>query len=137
LIVVSIALVISVAVVILVLPLFNKLTGKEILIPLKDSTFWLGITGLLFVTGFISGSYPALHLSSLKPIRILRGSLKFSNQSLWFRKGLVVFQFMLSVVFIIGAIVVRKQVHYIQSINLGYNKENLLYVPLEGDLASK
>jgi len=137
LLVVSIAFAISVAVGMLVLPLFNKLTGKEIPIPVTDSTFWLSITGLLFVTGLVSGSYPALHLSSFKPIRILRGSLKFSNHSLWFRKGLVVFQFMLSVVFIIGAIVVRRQVHYIQSINLGYNKENLLYVPLEGDLASK
>ena len=59
---------------------------------------------------------------------------KFSGAALWFRKGLVVFQFMLSIILIIGTIVVSKQVNYIQTVNLGYDRENLLYVPLEGDL---
>ena len=70
-------------------------------------------------------------------MRVLKGSLKFSRSALWFRKGLVVFQFMLSIILIIGTIVVSRQIEYIQTANLGYERENLLYVPLEGDLISK
>jgi putative ABC transport system permease protein len=136
LLVVSIAVVFALLIVILLLPLFNQLTEKQITVPFTLSYFWLSIAGLIFVTGFISGSYPALYLSSFKPVRILKGSIKFSSSALWFRKGLVVFQFMLSIIFIIATIVVSKQVNYIQSLNLGYNRKNLLYVPLEGDLTS-
>jgi len=137
LLIVTAAVIISLALVIIVLPQFNQITRKEIHIPFKDASFWLSLSALLLVTGFISGSYPAIYLSSFKPVRILKGSLKFSSSALWFRKGLVVFQFILSIVFIIGTIVVSKQVNYIQSLNLGYNRENLLYIPLEGDLTSK
>jgi ABC-type antimicrobial peptide transport system permease subunit len=137
LLIVSIAISISLVFVMLVLPRFNQLTGKEIHIAVDDPTFWLSISGLLFVTGFLSGSYPALYLSSFKPIRILKGLPKFSTSALWFRKGLVVFQFALSIILIIGTIVVSKQVNYIQTTNLGYARENLLYIPLEGDLTSK
>ena len=84
LLIVSIAIIISLALVMLVLPPFNQLTEKQIHIPFTDSTFWLSITGLLLVTGFISGSYPALYLSSFKPVRVLKGSLKFSSGALWF-----------------------------------------------------
>jgi ABC-type antimicrobial peptide transport system permease subunit len=137
LLIVSIAIIISLALVMPVLPVFNQLTGKQIHIPLVDPTFWLIITGLLLVTGFISGSYPALYLSSFRPVRVLKGSLKFSSGALWFRKGLVVFQFMLSIILITGTIVVSKQVNYIQKANLGYDRENLIYIPLEGDVTPK
>jgi putative ABC transport system permease protein len=63
--------------------------------------------------------------------------IKISRGALWFRKGLVVFQFMLSIILIIGTIVISRQVHYIQSMNLGYDRENLIYIPLEGDLTDK
>jgi putative ABC transport system permease protein len=63
--------------------------------------------------------------------------MKFSAGAAWFRKGLVVFQFVLSIVLIIGTIVVSRQVDYVQSINLGYDRENLVYIPLEGDLPDK
>src|SRR6266498_2260000 len=100
LLIVTIAVIISLALVTLVLPQFNQITGKDIHIPFKDARFWLSLSALLLVTGFISGSYPAIYLSSFKPVRILKGSLKFSSSALWFRKGLVVFQFILSIVFI-------------------------------------
>ena len=92
---------------------------------------------MLLITGFISGSYPALYLSSFRPVRVLKGLPKFSKTALWFRKGLVVFQFMLSIILIIGTIVVKEQVRYIQTMNLGYDRENLIYIPLEGDLTIK
>lgn len=121
----------------LVLPSFNLLTGKQIAVPFNNVLFWLDIAILLVITGFISGSYPALYLSSFRPVRVLKGLPKFSKTASWFRKGLVVFQFMLSIILIIGTIVVKKQVNYIQTMNLGYDRENLVYVPLEGDLSGK
>jgi putative ABC transport system permease protein len=137
LLIVSLSAIIALAIVITALPFFNQLTAKEIVLPFSNVSFWLSIAGLLLITGFISGSYPALYLSSFNPIRVLKGSLKFSQGALWFRKGLVVFQFMLSIILIIGTIVISKQVNYIQSINLGYDRENLIYIPLEGDLTAK
>jgi putative ABC transport system permease protein len=134
---VALAFVISVLMVVLLLPLFNDITQKHIILPITSISFWVGITVLMIITGFISGSYPALYLSSFNPAGVLKGSLKFTNAALWFRKGLVVFQFVLSIVLIIGTIVVSMQVDYIQSINLGYEKENLIYIPMEGDLVKK
>lgn len=137
LLVVFIAITISLAIVTLVLPQFNQLTGKEIQLPLDNLVFWVSIAGLLLTTGFISGSYPALYLSSFIPVRVLKGTLKFSGSAYWFRKGLVVFQFMLSIILIVGTIVVSKQVNYIQTTNPGYDRENLVYVPIEGELKQK
>ena len=91
----------------------------------------------MLITGIISGSYPALFLSSFNAVRVLKGTLKFGSRAVYFRKGLVVFQFVLSIVFIIGTIVVSKQIDYIQTKNLGYNRENLVYISFEGDLSAK
>lgn len=137
LLVVLLSVIIALTIVLLALPFFNQLTGKQIILPVNNAIFWTGIAGLLLITGFISGSYPALYLSSFNPVRVLKGTLKFSPAALWFRKGLVVFQFMLSIVLIVGTIVISKQVNYIQSANLGYDRENLIYIPLEGDLPGK
>ena len=131
------AVILAMAMLILTLPAFNQMTGKHISFPYGSSSFWLSLAVLTLVTGAISGSYPALFLSSFKPIRVLKGTLKFSSGAAWFRKGLVVFQFILSIVLIVGTIVVSGQVNYIQSINLGFDRDNLVYIPLEGDLTGK
>jgi len=135
--IVLLSIIVALLIVMLVLPQFNHLTGKHILMPFSNPLFWVSIAGLLLTTGFISGSYPALYLSSFKPVRVLKGLPKFSKTALWFRKGLVVFQFMLSIILIVGTIVVKEQVRYIQTMNLGYDRENLIYIPLEGDLTGK
>jgi putative ABC transport system permease protein len=137
LLIVMLSVTVALLMVTFVLPPFNLLTGKHITIPFGNLLFWFDIAALLIITGFISGSYPALYLSSFKPIRVLKGLPKFSKTALWFRKGLVVFQFILSIILIIGTIVVKKQVNYIQTMNLGYDRENLIYIPLEGDLTDK
>jgi putative ABC transport system permease protein len=131
------SVVLALGMVLAALPAFNHLTGKEIGFPYGSSSFWLSLVGLTLLTGMVSGSYPALFLSSFQPIRVLKGALRFSPATAWFRKGLVVFQFVLSIVLIIGTIVVSGQLNYIQSINLGYDRENLVYIPLDGDLAGK
>jgi ABC-type antimicrobial peptide transport system permease subunit len=118
----------------ILLPAFNALTGKQLILPLSQPVFWIFLSGLLLLTGFVAGSYPALFLSSLKPIRILKGNMKFSWSAIFFRKGLVVFQFTLSIILIVGMIVIYRQMNYIQNKNLGYDRENLIYVPIEGDL---
>lgn len=134
---VMLATVVSLIAVSFVLPSFNELTRKQIAIPFGDVRFILLMVALLLLTGFLSGSYPALYLSSFRPVTVLKGSLKFGTAARWSRKGLVVFQFVLSIVLIIGTIVVSRQVNFIQTINLGYNRENLLYIPLEGELSGK
>jgi len=120
----------------ILLPAFNTLTEKHIVFP-SGVVFWTGILGIAVVTGFISGSYPALFLSSFRPVSVLKGGLKLGRGNLLFRKGLVVFQFVVSIVLIVGTIVVSKQVSYIRTKDLGYDKDNLLYIPLEGDLNGK
>ena len=120
-----------------VLPVFNTLTQKQIVIPYTDSRFWLELATLTLVTGLLAGSYPALFLSSLKPIRVLKGTLKFSGGSVLFRKGLVVFQFVLSIILIIGTIVVARQIDFVQNASLGFDRDHLAYIPLEGDLGKQ
>ena len=129
--------IVSVFAVYLLLPYFNSLTGKQMILPISQPVFALGIIGLLLFTGILAGSYPAFFLSSLSPIRVLKGSLKFNANATFLRKGLVVFQFVLSIVFMIGMGVIYQQVQYIQTENIGYNRENLISIPLEGDLVGK
>ena len=121
----------------LLLPAFNELTRKAIQLPFNQPGFWIGVAALATLTGLVSGSYPAFFLSSFNPIGVLKGTYKFSSGAVWFRKGLVVFQFVLSTVLIIGTIVISRQVDYAQTKNLGYDRENLIYVQLEGELAAK
>ncbi|WP_152268413.1 ABC transporter permease [Agriterribacter humi] len=129
-----ISVLIAVILVALLLPAFNTLTGKQLYVPITKPFFWTSLAGLLLVTGLVAGSYPAFFLSSLKPVKVLKGSLTFSWSAIFFRKALVVFQFALSIVFIVGMIVIYKQMNYVQTINLGYDRENLVYIPIEGDL---
>jgi len=128
------ALILSLLIVALILPSFNTLTEKHLAINLADPSFLLIVLGLTVLTGFISGSYPALFMSTLKPIIVLKGLLKFKSGATYFRKGLVVFQFALSIFLILGMIVIYRQINYIHNKNLGFAKEDLLYIPLEGEL---
>ncbi len=121
----------------LLLPAFNMLTGKQLSLPIGQPLFWLAMLGLLLLSGLVSGSYPAIFLSALKPIRVLKGSLRFSGGATFFRKALVVFQFGLSMVFLVGMIVIYRQLDFVQRINLGFDRNNLIYIPLEGELSNK
>ncbi len=131
------AVIVSLVIVIFLLPVFNWLTDKQILFPFRSTSFWITITGLTVLTGFIAGSYPAIYLSSFRPIKVLKGTLKFSDHAMVLRKGLVTFQFVLSIVLIIGTIIIMKQVNYLQTKNLGFDKENLIYIPFQGEMANK
>jgi ABC-type antimicrobial peptide transport system permease subunit len=125
---------ISILLLAFLLPAFNTLTGKQIIAPFNNYHFWLSIGALTVITGCLAGSYPALLLSSFKPIAVLKSTLTLSPASVWLRKGLVVFQFALSIIFIVGMIIISKQVDYIHTKNLGYHKNNLIYLPIAGNL---
>jgi putative ABC transport system permease protein len=131
------ALLLSVVLVYSLLSLFNDFTGKTITVPITDYTSWVFLLGLTLVTGLIAGSYPALYLSSLRPARTLKGIVRFTSASIWFRRGLTGIQFALSIVLIIATIVVSRQTSYVQEANLGYDRENLIYLRIEGDLNKK
>lgn len=119
------------------LPFFNQVTQKQLQVPFADASFWLYIGIITIATGFVAGSYPALYLSSFNPVKVLKGATKLSTGAVWFRKGLVVFQFALSLILIVGTIVVSRQINFIQNRNIGYDKENLIYIPLQGSLGEK
>jgi putative ABC transport system permease protein len=120
-----------------ILPFFNQVTGKNISFPSSNQGFWLILGGLTLLTGIVAGSYPALFLSSFNPVEVLKGPVKFRSDSVLLRKGLVVFQFMLAIILIVGTIYISRQIDYVQHINLGYDRENLLFIPLEGNLSKQ
>ncbi|MGZ3874827.1 MAG: ABC transporter permease [Mucilaginibacter sp.] len=132
----SIAVLISLLMLVGLLPVFNQITQKQIGLPFYELSFWLKLVLITLITGIVSGSYPALFLSSFNPVKVLKGTMKLDAGTTLFRKGLVVFQFVLSVVLIIGTIIVSRQVNYVQSANLGFDRENLVYIPMEGNLAA-
>ncbi|WP_183567605.1 ABC transporter permease [Mucilaginibacter sp. SP1R1] len=133
----SLAVAIALLLLVLLLPVFNHITQKEIDLPFNQLSFWLKLVGITVVTGLISGSYPALFLSSFNPVKVLKGTMKLDSGTTLFRKGLVIFQFVLSVILITATIIVSRQMAYVQSKNLGYDRENLIYIPMNGELVSK
>jgi putative ABC transport system permease protein len=110
----------------LLLPRFNQLSGKHLALP-HDSNLVLGVLALTTLTGFVAGSYPAFYISGFNPIRIFKGKISISFGELWVRKGLVVFQFAISVVLILAALVVYQQIQLIHTRDLGYNRDNVVY----------
>jgi ABC-type antimicrobial peptide transport system permease subunit len=129
------AVIISALVVQLCLPAFNHLTDKEISLPWGNYIFWLELFGLAAASGLLAGIYPAWYISSFDPVKAIKGNLRFRLDAVLFRKGLIVFQFTLSMLLMVLTIVVGRQVEYIQNRNLGFEKDNLLYIPTEGNLA--
>lgn len=109
----------------LLLPQFNEITGKNLHFAFDARSVAVIFLSVVF-TGIISGSYAAFYISGFKAVSILKGKIISASNEKWVRNGLVVFQFSLSIIFIIGVLVVRKQMEYIQHKNLGFNRENVL-----------
>jgi len=126
-----ISFVAAVFLVYLLLPAFNNLSGKMLMLDsLKEPVFLLGLFGIMLVTGLVSGSYPALVQSSFKPVDSIKGTgLTFSSKSgkSLFRRSLVVVQFTLSIMLIVGTLIVYRQTHYMLNKELGYEKESMIY----------
>ncbi|WPU93927.1 ABC transporter permease [Mucilaginibacter sabulilitoris] len=131
------ALVLSLLLVLLCLPAFNELAGKKIVILWGNPVFWaLGIIFSLF-TGLIAGSYPALYLSSFRPVKVLKGTFKVGHLAAIPRKVLVVVQFTVSVILIIGTVVVFQQIQFAKNRPAGFSRDNMLNVNLQTDDINK
>ncbi len=122
-----IALLLALAVVALLLPFFNQLALKNISFYFLSNPLILPLLLLVVVvTGLLAGSYPAFYLSSFQPADVLKGKLAGGFKKSWLRSSLVVFQFSISIVLIIGTIVIYRQLQYIQNKNIGYNRSQVL-----------
>jgi ABC-type antimicrobial peptide transport system permease subunit len=130
------SLLFAVAMVLFVLPKFNDIVDKEIVFNWSP-TMLGGFLLITIFTGLLAGSYPAFYLSSFQPVKVLKGTIKSSLGELWARRGLVVFQFTLSIILIVSVFVVYQQIQYAQSKNLGYDKEHLIKFPILGQLDEK
>ena len=116
----------------LTLPLFNALTSKSfIYTDLFNFHFLLYCLIAWLVIAFAAGAYPALALSSFKPASVLKGNFNNSGRGVWLRQSLVVFQFSISIILMVGTAVIVNQVDYIQNKELGYDKENIIILPLD------
>lgn len=112
------------------LPLFNQLAAKSISIDLLNGKILGSLLGIALLVGLVSGSYPAFFLSAFKPVSILKGNNTNVRQRSYLRSGLVVGQFAISVILMISTLVVNEQLSFIRSRDMGYTKENLVYVPM-------
>jgi putative ABC transport system permease protein len=129
-----ISLIFSVILVLIFLPQFNQITGKHIALGF-DKNLILIFLGITLFTGLVAGSYPALYLSGFSPVVVLKGMFKGSLSELWIRKGLVVFQFAISIVLIVCVLITYRQIEFIQTQNPGYEKDNIIYFEKEGKIA--
>ena len=130
------AFIIACGIAVLLLPLFNSLSGKAIVLSVAaDGKLFIGSLGMAVVTGLIAGSYPAFYLSSFNPVKVLKGKLGNSLAVASLRRGLVVFQFMISIVLIIATVVILRQMSYLRHADLGFSKDQQLVIPLRSSAA--
>ncbi|HEY9045924.1 MAG TPA: ABC transporter permease [Ohtaekwangia sp.] len=126
--VVALAFVVSVSIVMLMLPWFNELAGKDVSMPWQQSWFWASVGIFIVITGLLAGSYPALYLSSFNPVSILKGTFRASRFSSVPRRILVVIQFTVSVVLIVCTVSIYHQLMYVKDRPVGYSREGLLMI---------
>lgn len=127
----GIALVFALIITFLLLPIFENVSGKALIISMEQKLILGGLFLLLaLITGLLAGSYPAFYLSSFRPIKVLKGKFSNSLAAISLRKGLVVFQFIISITLIIASVVIAKQMGYLQQKDLGFQKAQQIIIPL-------
>jgi putative ABC transport system permease protein len=130
--VVILSFVLACLLVLVFLPWFNNLSAKEMKMPWNDYYFWLVSFGFIFITGLLAGSYPALYLSSFKPVKVLKGTFRVGRLAAIPRKALVVMQFTVSIALIISTIVIYRQVKFAKDRPVGYDREGLIMIEMKG-----
>jgi putative ABC transport system permease protein len=122
------SIVLAILIALIALPFFNNLADKEITFPYQSVVFWGIIIATATIVGVLAGSYPAFYLSSFQPLKVLKGRMEIEGKGGFLRNSLVVFQFMISVMLLVGTGVIYNQLNYIQTKNLGFEKEHILIV---------
>lgn len=125
---------VGVIIIALVLPAFNTLVEKQMTLSLFDPAHITSLLGIALFCGIVAGSYPAFYLSSFNPVQVLKSIKQRSGSAAWIRKGLVVTQFTVSIVLIIGTIIIFQQIRHVKGRDLGYNKDNLISIDARGDM---
>ncbi len=120
--------IVAVFISLLVLPAYNNLVEKELVIDFTSSQFWIYSAAVVFITGIISGSYPAFYLSSFSPVRTLKGALSVGKSGSLPRKVLVILQFAFAIMLMISTVVIFKQIELAKNRELGYKQENLITI---------
>ncbi len=118
----------------LLVPAYNNISGKSLQFLLDNPSVWMLIGAAVLGTLVLAGVYPAIHLSSFNPVHSLKGKLNQSISNIVLRKVLVVFQFSISVILIICTLIIGRQMQYISQVNLGYNKEHVFTIQLDGGI---
>ena len=131
------SLLVAILIVWMVLPYFNELAGKTLHIDIGNGKLLFTLLAISAATGLISGIYPALFLSGFKPVKVLKGNVKSMGGNRLFRDGLVVIQFVVSIVLLVGTIVIYNQLRFIKNRNPGFAKDNLIYMKMKGDMWNK
>jgi putative ABC transport system permease protein len=131
------SMVVALCIVGLVLPLFNSLVSKHISLDLTDPQLLTGCMLVVVISTLLSGGYPAFFLSSYKPASVLKGTLHTGSQGALLRKGLVVFQFALTVIMVASAIVVQRQINFVRNKHLGYDRSEVLTFSAVGDMRTR
>ncbi|MHA4739588.1 ABC transporter permease [Dyadobacter sp. MSC1_007] len=129
------ALLVALGITVSLLPALNHLIGKQLQL-LNDPFLLLWMAGVTLLTGLFAGLYPAFYLSSFRPVTVLKGKVMSSLAAIALRKGLVVFQFTISIILILGAVVAWQQLSFIQNQNLGFDKGQKLIIPLKSTKTS-
>jgi len=124
---------ISIGLLLMLMPWYNHLLGYKLSVSWNQPPIYLFLLGVILVVGFLAGSYPAFFLSAFSPIQALKGKLRLGKGGTLFRQSLVVLQFSISVLLIIGTIVIMNQMHYIKSKSLGYDKEQTVIVSIDNN----
>lgn len=130
----SIAMLIAIVIVELVLPAYNQMVNKTIIIDYGNPVVWIVGVGLVLVLGIISGSYPAFYLSSFQPVKVLKGKVNIGKGASTPRKVLVTLQFGFSIFLIIGTLIIYQQIQHVKNRDMGYNRENLIQIWTNGEL---
>jgi len=129
-----IAFIFSMILVLALLPAFNTMVGKQLVVHPRDPVFWIGVTGIIVFTGVVAGSYPAFYLSSFNPVKVLKGTFLAGRKAVLPRRVLVVGQFVISILLISATIIVYRQLQYVKNRDMGYNPDNLIMMPQSDDL---
>lgn len=123
------SLLLAIGIAALLLPLFNQLAAKDMSVGTLFSTWLFPVMiALVFLVGCVAGSYPAFYLSAFQPIDVLKGKIAKGFKNSWLRSGLVIFQFTISIILIIGTVVIYNQLNYIRSKKIGYNRDQVFII---------